>query len=57
MDEQFSKKFSATYPTPVMLALPRRTYRGLKAAKIREIEFLVVSHGKHRIVSISLASR
>jgi hypothetical protein len=49
MDEDFSSEYSAAVPYLAMAAFPRRPRLGSEAAKIREIEFLVVSHGKRHI--------
>jgi hypothetical protein len=46
MDEDFSNEYSAAVPYLAMAAFPRRPRRESEAAKIREVEFLVVSHGK-----------
>jgi hypothetical protein len=52
MDEEFSTEYSAAVPYLAMAAFPRRPRLDSEAAKIREIEFLVVSHGKHHTTSI-----
>jgi hypothetical protein len=51
MDEDFSTEYSAAVPYLAMAAFPKRPRLDSEAANIREIEFLVVSHGK-RIITI-----
>jgi hypothetical protein len=46
MDEVYALDFSATYPYHVMSAFPASNHVGSEVPKIREVEFLVVSHGK-----------
>jgi hypothetical protein len=45
MDEEFSLDYSAAYPYYEMPPFPLRDADG-EVPKIREVEFLVVSHGK-----------
>jgi hypothetical protein len=54
MDEEFSTEFSAASPLIAMSAYPypRRPQLSSEPAKIKEIEFLLVSHGKHRPTSM-----
>jgi hypothetical protein len=51
MDEDFSTEYSAAVPYLAMAAFPKRPRLDSEATNIREIEFLVVSHGK-RIITI-----
>ena len=45
MDEDFSFNYTAAYPYLGRLAFPIRSRFGTEAPKIKEIEFLIVSHG------------
>jgi hypothetical protein len=46
MDEEFSQSFSAACPYYAMPAFPIRYSTKSELPKIKEVEFLVVSHGK-----------
>jgi hypothetical protein len=46
LEEDFSPSFTAACPYYAMLAFPQRHQVESEALKIKEIEFLVVSHGK-----------
>jgi hypothetical protein len=46
MDEAYALDFSATFPYHVISAFPASNHAGSEVPKIREVEFLVVSHGR-----------
>jgi hypothetical protein len=46
MDEEYDTEYSAAYPYLGLEAFFPSQYTGQETPKIREIEFLIVSHGK-----------